>query len=66
VSDLNKKKGKGLKHSRFQQVCGAINSQVWWPLWSLGKLIENFLRSKDFWHLVEHGITNVSNKVNAT
>jgi len=30
------------------------------------KLMENFLRSKEFWHLVEHGITDVSNKVNAT
>lgn len=30
------------------------------------KLMENFLRSKEFWHLVEHGIVDVSNKADAS
>jgi len=28
--------------------------------------MENFLRSKEYWHLVEHGIRVVPNKANAT
>jgi len=30
------------------------------------KLMENFLRSKEYWHLVEHEITDVSDKTNAS
>jgi len=32
----------------------------------LAKLMENFLLSKEYWHLVENGIEYVSHKVNAT
>ena len=27
------------------------------------KLMENFLRSKEYWHLVEHGISIIANKI---
>ena len=30
------------------------------------KLMENFLRSKEYWHLVEHGISIVTNKTTAS
>ena len=30
------------------------------------KLIENFLQSKEYWHLVEHGISTVRDKANAS
>jgi len=30
------------------------------------KLMENFLGSKEFWHLVENGIADVSNKADAS
>jgi len=30
------------------------------------KLMDNFLRSKEYWHLVEHEIANISDKMNAS